>query len=143
VLWQGIWFCIPAWMFLASLALFSGPLFALGGHPQPLRELEVAYFNVLTLGGGLVVLSTTLAGFFSGRGMTIPVMAVNTIGAAVNIPLDYALINGWGWFPELGIVGTSSSSACSATGASSGGCFCGTCASASPGGSTSLWTCSR
>ncbi|MGE4504561.1 MAG: MATE family efflux transporter [Desulfovibrionaceae bacterium] len=105
VLWQGLWFCLPAWMFLASLALFSGPLFALGGHPQPLRELEVAYFNVLTLGGGLVVLSTTLAGFFSGRGMTIPVMAVNTIGAAVNIPLDYALINGWGWFPELGIVG--------------------------------------
>lgn len=46
-----------------------------------------------------------LSGFFTGRGQTRPVMLANIVGMAVNIPLDYALINGvWG-FPELGIRG--------------------------------------
>lgn len=104
-LWQGLWFCVPAALFLGSLALVAEPLFAFGGHAAWLQPLEVVYFRILTLGGGFVVLATTLSCFYSGRGMTMPVMFVNMTGALVNIPLDYALINGWGWFPEMGIAG--------------------------------------
>ena len=75
------------------------------GHSPHIRSLEVTYFNVLTLGAGLVVLNSAMACFYTGRGLTWTVMLVNMAGAVVNIPLDYCLIYGVGPFPELGIVG--------------------------------------
>ncbi len=111
-LWQGIWFSIPAGFLLACLGLLAVPLFTLGGHPAYIQALEVPYFQVLSLGGGLVVLVTVFSCFYSGRGMTMPVMIVNIMGAALNIPLDYALINGWWIFPELGIVGAGIATVC-------------------------------
>lgn len=104
-LWQGLWFCLPAGLFLASLWFVAEPLFALAGHPAGVQELEVAYFRVLTLGGGPFLVGVCLSCFFSGRGMTKPVMIVNMAATVLNIPLDYCLINGIGPFPELGIVG--------------------------------------
>ncbi len=104
-LWQGIWFTLAAWLVLAAVALLARPLLGLGGHPDAVMELEVVYFRILSLGSGLGLMGVTLSTFFSGRGMTVPVMVANMIGAAVNIPLDYALINGvWG-MPEMGIAG--------------------------------------
>lgn len=104
-LWQGIYFSLLAALLLASLYFASGTLFDFIGHSPHVRALEVTYFNILTLGAGLVVLGSALACFYTGRGLTRAVMMVHMAGAAVNIPLDYCLINGVGPFPELGIVG--------------------------------------
>ena len=104
-LWQGLWFCLPAGLFLASLCFLAEPIFALAGHPPAVREQEVIYFRILTLGGGPLLAGVCLSAFFSGRGLTKPVMLVNMAGAALNIPLDYCLINGIGPFPEMGIAG--------------------------------------
>jgi MATE family multidrug resistance protein len=104
-LWQGIYFSLLASGFLASLYFISGPLFDLIGHSSHIRPLEKTYFNILTLGAGLVVLGSALACFYTGRGLTWTVMFVHMAGATINIPLDYCLINGVGPFPELGIVG--------------------------------------
>ena len=104
-LWQGIYFSMFAAVFLAFLIFVSENLFDLIGHSPHIRSLEVSYFNILTLGAGLVVLNSALACFYTGRGLTWTVMLVHMAGAAVNIPLDYCLINGIGPFPELGIVG--------------------------------------
>lgn len=104
-LWQGLYFAFFASAFLASLFFVSGPLFAVIGHPRAVQELEIVYFNILTLGAGLVVLASVLACFYSGRGLTRVIMLVHLTGAVVNIPLDYCLINGVGPFPELGIKG--------------------------------------
>ncbi|MGD9040646.1 MAG: MATE family efflux transporter [Desulfobacteraceae bacterium] len=104
-LWQGIYFSFMAALLLASLYFVSGPLFDFIGHSPHVRALEVTYFNILTLGAGLVVLGSALACFYTGRGLTRAVMLVHMLGAGVNIPLDYCLINGVGPFPELGIVG--------------------------------------
>ena len=104
-LWQGIYFSFLAGLLLASLYFASGTLFDFIGHSPHVRALEVTYFNILTLGAGLVVLGSALACFYTGRGLTRAVMLVHMAGAAVNIPLDYCLINGVGPFPELGIVG--------------------------------------
>ncbi|QGY40219.1 MATE family efflux transporter [Pseudodesulfovibrio cashew] len=114
-LWQGLWFCIPSGLILASLWFIAGPLFDLGGHPPAIRELEVVYFRILTLGGGPFLVGITLSCFFSGRGMTKPVMLVNLAAAGINIPLDYCLINGSGPIPELGIVGAGLATVCGYT----------------------------
>ncbi len=103
--WQGVWFSLASSVLLAGLAFLGGPLFAWAGHPEQIRALEADYFFILTLGGGFMILSTTLSSYFSGLGRTVVVMVANLLGAAANIPLDYALIFGkWG-APELGIRG--------------------------------------
>lgn len=104
-MWQGIWFCVPAGLVLASLWFIAEPLFFLGGHSPEVVELEIVYFRILTLGSVMHLIAICLSCFYSGRGMTKPVMLVNSAAAIVNIPLDYCLINGIGPFPELGIVG--------------------------------------
>ena len=104
-LWQGLWFCVPSWVILASLWFIARPLFEASGHPVEIIELEIAYFRILTVGGGAFVVGGCLSCFYSGRGMTKPVMIVSLMAMIVNVPLDYCLINGIGPFPELGIVG--------------------------------------
>lgn len=104
-LWQGLWFCLPAGVILASLCLLAEPLFALAGHPPAVREQEIVYFRILTLGGGPFLVGACLSCFFSGRGLTKPVMLVHMSATALNVPLDYCMINGYGPFPEMGIAG--------------------------------------
>jgi len=104
-LWQGIYFSLIASLILASLYFIAGPMFSLIGHPQEIQRLEVTYFRIVICGAGLVVLSSVLSCFYSGRGLTRIVMFIHLAGALVNIPLDYCVINGIGPFPELGIAG--------------------------------------
>ncbi len=105
-LWQGLFFTLLSGLFLCLFALFATTLlFTLVGHSPSVRIQEELYFRILCYGGVLHVATQTFSGFFTGRGQTRPVMLANIVGMAVNIPLDYGLINGvWG-FPELGIRG--------------------------------------
>ncbi len=104
-LWQGIYFALISAALLSWLCFFSEGLFNFIGHSPQIRDLEVTYFKILILGAGLVILGSTLACFYTGRGLTRVVMIVHLAGAVINIPLDYCLINGVGLFPELGIAG--------------------------------------
>lgn len=104
-LWQAIYFSLLSGLFMVGLSFASGPMFAFGGHPAEVQVLERAYYEILMLGAWLPVLDTALSGFYSGRGFTRTVMVVNFIGALINIPLDYALINGFWRIPEMGIRG--------------------------------------
>ena len=113
--WQGIYFSIIAAIALIGLSFAADTIFRLGGHPPEVQHLERIYFQILCLGGGMSVLGTGLACFFSGRGKTRPVMVITVIGMAFNIPLDYALINGLWVFPEMGIRGAGIATVCSWT----------------------------
>ena len=104
-MWQGIYFSIIAALVLMGLSFFADPIFQLAGHPPGVQQLESIYFRILCMGGGINVLGTGLACFFTGRGKTRPVMLISIAGMAFNIPLDYALINGIWTFPEMGIRG--------------------------------------
>lgn len=114
-LWQGIYFSLLAAVVLIGCSFFAGPIFRLSGHPPSVQALERDYFGILCRGGGINVLNAGLACFFSGRGKTRPVMLINVIGMAFNIPLDYALINGIWIFPEWGIRGAGIATVCSWT----------------------------
>ncbi len=111
-LWQGIYFSLLAAALLAVVSLAAEPIFQWGGHAPEVQRLERIYFRILCLGGGFNVLGTCLASFFTGRGKTRPVLLINVIGMAFNIPLDYALINGVWFFPEMGIRGAGIATVC-------------------------------
>lgn len=109
-LWQGIWFALGSGVVLALCSLLSTPLFTLINHPPAVQQLEITYFRILMLGNVFMVLQAVFGCFYSGRGITRPVMLVNFLGTCVNIPLDYAMINGLRiggvtLMPEMGITG--------------------------------------
>jgi multidrug resistance protein, MATE family len=58
------------------------------------------------LGAVFGLLQNALSCFYSGRGLTMPIMIINVIGVTLNVPLDYMLINGRGGFPEMGMAGS-------------------------------------
>ena len=104
-LWQAIYFAIAAWMIMAGISFAGGPLFRLVGHAAEVQQLEVTYFRVLCLGSGIHIVGMSFSSFFTGRGVTRPVMLIYIIAMFLNVPLDYVLINGIWIFPELGILG--------------------------------------
>ncbi len=112
-LWQGIYFTLIGSLLMGLLSFAAEPIFNFIGHEPEIRSLEVIYFRILCLGTGAGLLGSTLSCFFSGRGVTKPILVLHTAGTIFNIPLDYALINGvWG-FPEWGIKGAAIATVCS------------------------------
>jgi MATE family multidrug resistance protein len=104
-LWQGIYFAVIAWAVMVGLSFCADPLFRVIGHPSDVQRLEVVYFRVLCLGSGIYIIAMSLSSFFTGRGVTRPVMIIYMVAMCLNVPLDYALINGVWIFPEMGILG--------------------------------------
>jgi MATE family multidrug resistance protein len=105
VLWQGVYVSLLGGLVIVCAIPFAEPVFRLVGHSPLVQQNEVAYFQILCLGGGAYSASYALSGFFSGRGKTWPVLWVNAATTFVNLVLDYALIFGHWGFPELGIRG--------------------------------------
>lgn len=105
VLWQGMYISLIAGVIMFVLVPSAEMLFRIIGHSPEVQELEVIYFQMLCLGSAPATASAALAGFFTGRGKTVPVMWVNVIGTVVNMLLNYVLIFGkWG-FPAWGVFG--------------------------------------
>jgi MATE family multidrug resistance protein len=104
-LWQGVYISLFGGILILCAIPFAEPVFSLVGHSPLVQQNEVAYFEILCLGGGAYAASYALSGFFSGRGKTWPVLWVNAATTVVNLVLDYALIFGHWGFPELGIRG--------------------------------------
>jgi len=104
-LWQGVYVSLMGGLVMVCAIPFAEPIFRLVGHGPLVQQNEVAYFQILCLGGGAYAASYALSGFFSGRGKTWPVLWVNVATTVVNLILDYALIFGHWGFPDLGIRG--------------------------------------
>ncbi len=103
--WQGVFFSFASYVAILLFIPLGPSIFRWGGHPAEIVELEVRYFSILMLGGGLIPLQSALAGFFTGRGDTKTTMMAHMIGNGVNGVLDYGLIFGkWG-LPEMGLSG--------------------------------------
>ncbi len=92
--WQGTYFVLFAGLLLLGLLPFTDDLFQWMGHESAVQALEIEYFSVMIYGATPMLLSAVLSSFFSGRGRTRVVMAVNLFVALLNIGLDYVLIFG-------------------------------------------------
>ncbi|MCM8762326.1 MAG: MATE family efflux transporter [Candidatus Omnitrophica bacterium] len=105
ITWQGLYLSIAGGITMLLLMLFSGFFFTVVGHPAEVAYFEKIYFRILCLGAFPAIASSAIAGFFSGRGHTLPVMWMSFLQTGINIFLDYCLIFGrWG-FPKMGIKG--------------------------------------
>lgn len=103
--WQGVYFAVGSGLLVAALSPLAAPAFALAGHPGDVRAAEVTYSTILMRGALPTILMATLSTFFSGRGETRVVLAVNVGATALDSVLNYAWIFGkWG-FPEMGVAG--------------------------------------
>lgn len=104
-IWQAVYFAVLCGLLILIPIAWSETIFARIGHSTQIQRLEVDYFAWLCAGGLPAMLSAALACFFSGRGQTRVVFAVNAAAMVVNATLDYALIFGWGPFAPLGMKG--------------------------------------
>ncbi|MCP4744750.1 MAG: MATE family efflux transporter [Desulfobacteraceae bacterium] len=105
ILWQAIYFSLASGLAFIVLAIFAKTFFAFAGHAPEIQRLEVIYFRILCYGAIFRVTADALTAFYIGRAATRPIMIVNMMGIVLNVPLDYALINGFWIFPQWGIAG--------------------------------------
>lgn len=104
-LWQGVLLAVVSAVVLAGLTPVGNAIIYLFDHGPQVTPLEVKYFTILNLFGGISVINNALASFFSGRGKTKVPMYVALVGNVINIGLDYVMIFGKLGFAEMGIAG--------------------------------------
>ena len=73
---------------------------------------ETTYYSALIFGSGAIILAGTLSAFFTGRGATRVVMAVDSTAAVLNGVLAWLWIFGHGGFPCGGIAGAGYATVC-------------------------------
>ena len=115
VLWQAGRLAVVGGLLFLLLVPVAGPVFARLGHAEEVATLEADYFRALCFAVLPSLVVAVVNAFYSGRGKTWTVFAVNLVGLAVNAPLAYGWILGaWG-FPKLGPAGAGYATACGAT----------------------------
>jgi MATE family multidrug resistance protein len=90
---------------LVAIGYLSMGSFEFMGHAPEQVALEQQYFIILIWGASFSLAKTCIASYFSGIGRTYIVMIADTLGVAINIPLTWVLIFGYGEIPALGIAG--------------------------------------
>ena len=105
VVWQGVRIGLLVMpLFLITIPL-APLIFKAAGHEPHLACLEVIYYQVLCFGAAPQVIAAAMSSFFTGRGETKVVMAVDCLASLLNVVLDYFWIFGIGIFPAMGIEG--------------------------------------
>lgn len=104
--WQAIHLAVLSGILMVGLVPLAGTIFDWAGHEPGVRDLEVAYFQILCYGAGPTLVNSAASTLFTGLGRTRVVMWVNLACAAgLNTLLSYAWIFGrWG-LPAWGIRG--------------------------------------
>lgn len=103
--WQGIHFAIVAGVLFLVVVPLAPWLISLGGHSADIQKLETIYLKCLAFAALPMLVMGAVNGFFSGRGQTWIVLAIEGVGTAINVLLALVLIFGRLGFPEMGIEG--------------------------------------
>ncbi|MDR0356076.1 MAG: MATE family efflux transporter [Deltaproteobacteria bacterium] len=108
--WQGMYFAVVSGLLLSLLYFASPFIFSFGSQDPEIMELEIIYFQILTLFSPIDLVMVVMSSFLAALGRAKTVMWVSLLGAAFNIPMNYGLIFGLkiGDFvvlPEMGVAG--------------------------------------
>lgn len=103
--WQGAWTALVWSPPVLATAIVAPWVFRVVGHPEAVQVEEVTYYQLLSLAGPAMLLSSTLSSFFSGTRRTRVVMAMDVASTVLNVVLDYLWIFGVAGFPAAGIAG--------------------------------------
>lgn len=104
-IWQGLHLSLIGGILIALAGVAGPALFRWMGHAPAVQVQQVAYFQVLCQFSAPALLLSTLLTFWSGRGNTRVVMAIELGSAALNVLLNWMLIFGHAGCPELGVYG--------------------------------------
>jgi len=104
-LWQGVLLGIISWLIIILLTPLGRFFIMQTNHAPDVKTLEITYFTILTLFGGLTVINNALASFFTGRGKTLITMLANIGGNIINVFLSYIMIFGKLGLPKMGMAG--------------------------------------
>ena len=110
VMWQGLYLALFGALILLPFIPAAGAIFNFIGHEPEVRELQIVYFQIMTVGAFTVLCSCSLSSFFSGIGKPYIVMWTNVGMLVFNVIANYILIFGRFGFPEMGIKGAAISS---------------------------------
>lgn len=89
---------------LASIPFFE-PVLELFPYDADVRGLMTTYLTWRILSGGAAIGIEALANYYGGLGRTVPAMVTNLVAMALNVALNWVLINGAGPIPALGVLG--------------------------------------
>ncbi|MCS6865122.1 MAG: MATE family efflux transporter [Gemmataceae bacterium] len=109
--WQGLYFAGGGGVLFLAMIPLAADFVALAGHAPELQQLEVIYWQYLAAAALPMLIVAAVNGFFSGRGQTWTVLAIDAVGTVVNAALALVLIFGYLGFPEMGIAGAGLSTA--------------------------------
>ncbi|MBX2848727.1 MAG: MATE family efflux transporter [Acidiferrobacterales bacterium] len=102
---QSLWLCFVMGL-IATLTMFLATrLLLLVPYEEPIRKVAYGYMLVMVFAALPATLLPVLRGTLEAMNLTRIVFSIVLLAFLLNIPLDYALVNGLYGFPKLGGVG--------------------------------------
>ena len=102
---HGLYLCTILGVLLFGIIYFSKPLIAYMGQPEHVVELAKPYLDIVAFSLIPLIMFQAYKQFADGMSETKLSMWATILGNIVNVVLNYLLIYGIWFFPELGIVG--------------------------------------
>lgn len=99
---QSLWVALGLGILGFGLLRLSPLLFAPLGVPENLQSMTTTYLHGVSYGLPAVALYSTLRCYSEALGHPRAVTVISLLGLALNIPLNYAFIYGYGMIPAMG-----------------------------------------
>jgi MATE family multidrug resistance protein len=108
VIWQAIWIALGCSLIFLVAVPIAPYVFGLAKHDEEIFKYEIQFFQIMCAGGPAILISQSIAAFYSGRGQTWVMMIVEATIDILCIGVDYCWIFGHFGFPAWGVAGAAS-----------------------------------
>ncbi|WP_201766909.1 MATE family efflux transporter [Chrysiogenes arsenatis] len=102
---QGLWLALLLGCAGAFLLTQGVEVMLLMGADQNVISIAKGYLQGVAWGFPAAIIFCALRSYSESLSLTRPIMVTSLVGLAINIPLNYLLIYGYGWIPAFGGAG--------------------------------------